>query len=72
VFNWLIRRMAISLLSTLVFVEPAMALGVDWLVGERAPGLTALLGILLILAGVVLVAFRSEGTRPPLEPAESG
>jgi drug/metabolite transporter (DMT)-like permease len=71
-FNWLMRRMAISLLSTLTFIEPAMALGVDWLVGERTPGVTALLGSLLILGGVVLVAFRSEGAPPRLEPVASG
>jgi drug/metabolite transporter (DMT)-like permease len=71
-FNWLIRRMAISLLSTLIFIEPAMALGVDWLVGERTPRPTALLGSLLILGGVLLVAFRSEGGPSlRLQPAES-
>jgi drug/metabolite transporter (DMT)-like permease len=72
-FNWLMRRMAISLLSTLVFIEPTMALGVDWLVGERAPRPTALLGSLLILGGVLLVALRGEGSPPPrLETAETG
>jgi len=61
-YNHLLRVLSLSVMSTLLFIEPAGALGVDWLLGEKAPGAAAWLGAAMVLAGVALVALA--GKRP--------
>ncbi len=61
-FNHLLRLLSLSVMSTLLFIEPTGALGVDWLLGEKAPGAAAWLGAVLVLGGVALVAIA--GARP--------
>lgn len=56
-FNFLLRRLPLSVLSTMLFIEPGLALGVDWLLGDTAPSAAGLSGAALILAGVALSAW---------------
>jgi drug/metabolite transporter (DMT)-like permease len=55
-FNYLLRVLALSVLSTMLFIEPAGALGVDWLLGEKSAKPVAWLGAALVLCGVLLTA----------------
>ncbi len=55
-FNHLLRVLPLSVLSTMLFIEPALALGVDWLLGEQAPRPAAFAGAMFVLGGVALVA----------------
>ncbi|MHB1845372.1 MAG: DMT family transporter [Deltaproteobacteria bacterium] len=65
-YGHLLRRLPMSVLSTMVFIEPALALGIDWLLGEPGPGRGALLGGSLILVGVLLSSRGREDDRPPV------
>jgi drug/metabolite transporter (DMT)-like permease len=56
VFNHLLRVMSLSAISTMLFIEPAGALGVDWLLGEKAIDPAAWIGAALVLGGVLLTA----------------
>jgi drug/metabolite transporter (DMT)-like permease len=57
-YVWLIHHTTPDKISTTAYVNPAIALVLGWLVlGEKVTGLR-LLGMLVILAGVILVTTR--------------
>jgi drug/metabolite transporter (DMT)-like permease len=55
-FNHLLGVLSLSLLSTMLFIEPAGALGVDRLLGEKTAEPAAWIGAALVLCGVLLTA----------------
>jgi drug/metabolite transporter (DMT)-like permease len=62
-FNHLLRVMSLSVLSTMLFIEPAGALGVDRLLGEKSTEPAAWVGAALVLCGVLLTAV-GQATKP--------
>ena len=71
-YTHLLSRLSMTVLSTMTFIQPAGALGIDWLLGERAPGHATQLGAALILVGVTLSAVgRQAGRRPAAAPLEA-
>jgi len=64
-YIYLLSRLPMTVLSTLLFIEPAAALGIDWLLGERPPGNAARVGAALILVGVALSIVRRQGGKGP-------
>ena len=63
-FNYLLRVLALSVLSTMLFIEPAGALGVDRLLGEKTVEPAAWIGAALVLGGVLLTAVGQARKRP--------
>ncbi len=61
-YIYLLRRLQMTVLSTLLFIEPAGALSIDWLLGERTPDRFAWLGAVMILVGVLFSAVGRAGT----------
>jgi drug/metabolite transporter (DMT)-like permease len=71
-YTHLLSRLPMTVLQTMLFIEPAVALGIDWLLGERSPSNAARLGAVLIIVGVILSAVGRQGKEqpavaPPLE-----
>jgi drug/metabolite transporter (DMT)-like permease len=62
VYNFLLQKLPMTVLSTMLFIEPAMALVVDWLLGERLPTPLSWAGSALVLVGVTLTAVGKSGT----------
>ena len=67
-FNHLLRVLSLSVISTMLFIEPAGALGVDRLLGEKAAAPVGWIGAALVLCGVLLTAVGQ--ARRPLAAAE--
>jgi drug/metabolite transporter (DMT)-like permease len=71
-YTHLLSRLSMTVLSTMTFIQPAGALGIDWLLGERVPGHATQIGAGLILAGVILSAVgRQARKQPALAPLEA-
>ncbi len=67
-YGHLLRRLPMSVLATMVFIEPALAVAIDWLLGEPAPGRRAAFGGALVLAGVLLSGRGPAVERSPASP----
>ncbi len=53
-YYWLLRRISAVAVSTMVFVNPLVAVAFDWLIYGTAIGLNVMVGMLLVFAGVLL------------------
>jgi inner membrane transporter RhtA len=61
-----LRRLKASVFGTLMSVEPAIAVVIGFVVLGQAPGLTALLGVALVVAAGVGVTLQSGREREPV------
>jgi len=64
VLNWALEYVRASIVSGAILAEPVIAALLAWLVLSTKPGLTTLLGGLVLLAGLYLL-LRGDASSPP-------
>lgn len=64
-YTWLLRVAAPAKVGTYAFVNPVVALGLAWMVGDEPFSLRTVLAGALVLAGVLLIWKNSESAGPP-------
>jgi drug/metabolite transporter (DMT)-like permease len=62
-YTWLLRVTTPAAVGTFAFVNPMVALGLAWLVGDEAPSRHALIAAVLVLGAVVLTQNPSAGEK---------
>jgi drug/metabolite transporter (DMT)-like permease len=70
-YNWLLGHVSAPLASTYAYVNPLVAILVGWLIGGEEPTVWALIGLVVILAGVALVRGGMVRPRPAATVCQS-
>ena len=70
-YTWLLRVTSSAAVGTSSFVNPLIALGIGWAVGDDHPASRTLLAAVLVIVGVVLVHHGGRGSRQSARQREA-
>ena len=72
VLNWALRYVEASIVSGTILAEPVVSAALAWLILFERPGMSTMLGGIIVLAGLFLLlrGYRThwEKSEPPVEP----
>ncbi len=67
-YVWLLRSTAPAVASSYAFVNPAIAVGLGWLLAGEEVGRSMVVAMLVIIVGVALIVLRPRPVSPPPPP----